>query len=230
MKLQQYLTEVSIEDRMKRAHHAYKAYTNALSYTEYHGWQHPDKVFDGINVFKGMVLFRGTKIVRDRFNHTQRTDRRPLDTNYEIHLAADDWFQKEFGWRPRSEGLLCIPSFPHARSYTADNDSLQTYMIFPNGPFKYVWSPKVNDFYQDTLGIRNDKDIPTALAKRLETMGYTDTGVEKNENQEVMIKAASFTFINALYYPAYCLKYNIPFTSKQDQWFNFIRVDAEETR
>lgn len=227
MKLQEYLIEVSLEDRMKRAQHAYKAYTNALDYTEKHGWLHPDRVFDSVTPIKGVTLFRGIKAVKDKIEHKQREDRRPLDTNYEIHLAADDWFQKHFGWRPRSEGLLCIPSFPHARSYTGDGDSLQTYMVFPKSPYKYVWSPKVNDFYQETLGIRNERDMATAIDKRLSPLGYTDKGFESNELNEVMIKAPSFTLINAIYYPAYCLKYNIPFTSKQDMWFGFIKQDTE---
>jgi hypothetical protein len=72
-----------------------------------------------------------------------RKNRRPKDTPLALHNLLDDLFKKKFGWKVRSEGVFVAPrNFPLS-------DYGRVYLFFPVGKFKYVWSPKVSDLYEE---------------------------------------------------------------------------------
>jgi hypothetical protein len=162
-------------------------------------------------------LFRGTKYFKDKTTHTQREDRNPMDSKYEVQMATDDYFYSKFGWRPRTEGLFAIPVYRIARDYAKDDSPFCTHMVFPNGNFKYVWSSQVNDFYsavssRSTVKTQADKYLSGDkydFEITLKSLKYTDTGLDRITTQEVMIKASSFTLVNCVYYLHYCTHFNI---------------------
>lgn len=66
-------------------------------------------------------------------------DRKPLDTEREIHHAMDDWFFDNFGFRARSNAVFCTGSENAALAYG------NVHAIYPIGKYEYVWSPEVED-------------------------------------------------------------------------------------
>lgn len=93
------------------------------------------------NVYIGEFLYSGRKDARTHFTKSVRTDRRPKDTFPDIHRDFDDRFQKKFGWPARSAGLFCTGSKTDADSYG------ESYMVFPIGKYKFLWSDDVPDLY-----------------------------------------------------------------------------------
>ena len=77
---------------------------------------------------------------------TPRIDREPRDTNKFTHNYINDLFQKKFGWGVRSEGVFVSSNWHTAHSYVRDNNGM-VYRFFPVNGYKYVWSPKVDDFF-----------------------------------------------------------------------------------
>jgi len=80
---------------------------------------------------------------------TVRKNRRPLDTTVDIHNEIDNLFLKKYGWRARSEGLFCwIKMF---------NDIFfRTWLVFPVGNYKYLWSPSVEDLWNQLGNISSN--------------------------------------------------------------------------
>jgi hypothetical protein len=68
-----------------------------------------------------------------------RADRKPVDTQLELHHAMDDWFLDNFGHRYRSNAVFASGSEKHSAVYG------DLYAIYPIGDYEYVWSPKVKD-------------------------------------------------------------------------------------
>jgi hypothetical protein len=124
-----------------------------------------------------------------------RTDRRPLDTSERRHKIFDEWFERKFGWKPRSEGVFAFGE-------KASISEIKTYgkpcIIFPIGPIKYVWSPRVSDLYADIIysGIKDkdDDSIEDRILEWLDHAGYIDQGLEDAAlgNSEVMIKCSRY--------------------------------------
>jgi len=86
-------------------------------------------------------LYSGRKRDTDWFEQKVRSDRQPKDLSKDIHKDFDDEFLKQFGWRPRSNGLFCTGE--EASAYEYGN----TFMIFPKGQYKFVWSKRIWDLY-----------------------------------------------------------------------------------
>lgn len=105
-----------------------------------------------INIYKkaGRVLFRGTKSERRKpidddnkiYKIVPRKRRNPKDTDKETQKVLDNLFNQRFGWKPRSHGI-----------FAAGLQSAQYYGIphgfFPVNGFEYIWSPKIDDLYND---------------------------------------------------------------------------------
>jgi len=157
----------------------------------------------------GSFLVRGVKGLSEIPSHTAldhegnemeygiknvRTDRRPLDTSARRHKIFDDWFERKFGWKPRSEGVFAFGE------KTSVNE-LKTYgtpcVIFPIGPIKYVWSPRVSDLYADIniyTGIKGDDSVEDRIIDWLDHAGYIDNQLEDAayNSAEVMIKCSKY--------------------------------------
>ena len=160
-----------------------------------------------IKEFGNMRFYRGTddaprppimyKILKPR------TDRRPLSTPKDIHKYMDDYFNKKFGWRPRSNGM-----------FTATVDSVSGYgntsIFFPIGNYKYIYNPRVHDTIdiitsmeniQTYLNGKKEEDeygyqMGEYMMKELEK--YKSNGLKRYEdtaNIEVIWKCDSYLLV-----------------------------------
>lgn len=89
----------------------------------------------GSPVFRGM---KGTSVVMRK---KVRTERNPKDTSFTEHYIIDKAFEREFGWKARSNSLFVTSSLVAAQGYGFLK------LIFPIGPVKYIWSPEISDLY-----------------------------------------------------------------------------------
>lgn len=84
-------------------------------------------------------------------------NRRPLTTPMAIHQAADEYMEKQFGVKFRSQSVFVTPDSGIAEEYGRG-----TYLVFPIGEFKYLWSPSVQDFYY--IAQRDGADVLITVA------------------------------------------------------------------
>lgn len=105
-------------------------------------------------------FYRGTRKRGDTIIEIKpRQDRQPKDTPPEIQDYIDDYFQKKFKWRPRSQGVFTSYRTTEASSYG------DLHMFFPKGKYDYIFSPEVQDLwgYIDDNGliqyIENEPDF-----------------------------------------------------------------------
>jgi hypothetical protein len=122
---------------------------------------------------------------------TPRTNRKPLDTNPEIHDAMDKVFKELFGWNVRSEGVFTTANLGYVHQFGP-----YRYIIFPMNGFKYVYNkrgedtiyPYIHNVMYDHGVTRETVDILKDLVKR----DYVTTGIEKaimdEEDVEIVIK------------------------------------------
>ena len=84
---------------------------------------------------------RGTtsKTIDDFSKIKVRKDRKPRDTPLEVHNYLDNALKKKFGWKVRSEGV-----FATSQERTGYGTS---YIFFPIGKYKYVFSTQILDLY-----------------------------------------------------------------------------------
>jgi hypothetical protein len=75
------------------------------------------------------------------FEKDVRADRKPVDINIEIHNDIDALFQLKFGYPARSSSIFCTTRYDITGLYG------KTYLIFPKGSFKFLWSPTIYDLY-----------------------------------------------------------------------------------
>lgn len=93
------------------------------------------------------------------FKAKTRPQRRPLDTMDWAHKMMDDWFFKEFGWKARSENVVFIEGYPKKSAINKPWIIRGQTIIFPVGnPFKYIWSPKIQDMTSDLDINKSDYD------------------------------------------------------------------------
>jgi len=72
-----------------------------------------------------------------------RQDRLPKDTPLNIHKLLDDKFNENFGWKARSEGVFVSSNMEKIKPYGLP------YIFIPIGKYEYLWSPKIEDLYED---------------------------------------------------------------------------------
>lgn len=87
-------------------------------------------------------FYRGTRKRGDAITEIKpRQDRYPKDTPQDVQDYIDDFFQKKFGWRPRSQGVFTSYKDDDAKNYGS------VHMFFPKGKYEYVFSPDVQDLW-----------------------------------------------------------------------------------
>lgn len=133
---------------------------------------------------------------------TPRVDRQPRNMPKKFHTLIDDWFKDKFGLKARSAGVFAfgVKSSNTAASYAASSNKGQggfACVIFPIGPFKYVWSPEVHDLYADfgwagciIQDGENTGEIDVQKFHRyLETLDYksTDLSAALQSKNEIML-------------------------------------------
>lgn len=89
-------------------------------------------------------IFRGTNSIMKRpesilYKKDVRKNRQPKDTSKAVHDIFDEYFEKNFGWKMRSESLFVTGDESIASEYG------YAYMVLPIGDYNYCWSPKVPD-------------------------------------------------------------------------------------
>jgi len=134
-----------------------------------------------------------------------RKERNPLDTQKEIHTYADEWFNKKFGWRARSNVIFCWGRpFGDITFYISSY-----YLVFPVGKYKYVWSPEVKDL---TEYLNADKEffrgqdinkniLLPVIEKLLNDAEYTNKNIRRavSHDNEIMINTKSAYMISTLF-------------------------------
>lgn len=115
-----------------------------------------------------------------------RKDRRPLDSPQWFHDGFDNASKKVFGWKSRSEGVFASSTYSTASAYAGSGTVA---MVFPKGKFKYIWSSKINDLFDEL----NDEDFSifddeTAWVQFVK-QNYQDNNLRsvRNENTEIML-------------------------------------------
>jgi len=172
------------------------AKTKALKVIKKKGWMSPEEALEWAGKpTTPIILFRGADIKSDGAERAPRKDRRPKDTDIERHEELDNWFLDKFGWRARSSGVFCTPDYMTALSYAAKIivGPLGVFIIIPQKPYEYIWSPKVRDLMYDSSDINK--------------LGYKDTGLSNNKTNEVMIKCDKYKMLNVTYFPWWYEKY-----------------------
>ena len=100
-------------------------------------------------------LYRGVGATLNPFKMMSawevRKDRQPRDAHPLAHKVMDEWFEKNFGIKPRSEGLFCTSNIEQAKDYGSPC------FVFPVGNFKYLWgvSATTQRPIKDTLELAN---------------------------------------------------------------------------
>jgi len=89
-------------------------------------------------------LYRGTiSIIDDYKKIIPRKKRMPKDTPIHIHNFMNKVFTKKFGW-PGRNGVFATSKASVAGGHSP---TVKAYLFFPVGKYKYIWSPKTDDFY-----------------------------------------------------------------------------------
>lgn len=136
-----------------------------------------------------------------------RTNRQPLTTSKKLHQMFDMYFKGKFGWNARSNGLFVTGSSNDAASYGP-----KTYMIFPIGNFKYIWSPEVGDLFifasQNKLTGYEAEKLPASIryertSEALDDGNYTDKRLAEaiNSENEIMIKTDTYYAMDIFFQP-----------------------------
>jgi len=150
-------------------------------------------------------LYRGVdKYIDNWVKITPRKDRVPKDTPQEIHKYVDDYLNKTFGWRGRSEGVF-------VDNYSAASIYGTPHIFLPSNGFKYIWSTEIYDltiFCEEIRLIEKygrkyeviDDNWKDKLSEYMDT--YTNSNllraINKSDN-EIMFKCSHYYLVNPKY-------------------------------
>lgn len=131
------------------------------------------------------------------FKKKPRKDRRTRNTPDDQSKEIDIGFKKEFGWKPRSEGVFITSSILDAKYYG------DAYFFFAIGNFKYVWSPDIDDLYnrlskvmaklEDEHGNPFDEEPYQEVAKLYQN---NDLCSAQSAQYEVTVKCKEYYMLN----------------------------------
>lgn len=90
----------------------------------------------GAEAYRGMLGAKNSLFVKKE----TRPDRRPRDTSKHLHDLWDDWFEKKFGFRARSQSIFISGNKVEAHEYG------EVYLVFPIGKnYNYLASRGIRD-------------------------------------------------------------------------------------
>lgn len=155
-------------------------------------------------LYRGMMHGKGTF-----FKKKVRKNRVPTTTTKSLHEAYDRYFNEKFGWKARSNGLFVTGSTNDAGSYG------RTYMIFPIGNYKFVWSEDVGDLfiYGHDNNLRSNKHMDfkntppeeyyQTVKNVMDKASYTDKNIVSaiNSENEIMINSDTYYALDIFYKP-----------------------------
>jgi hypothetical protein len=91
---------------------------------------------------KNKFLWRGSSnVVKNFMRKKVHNFRDSTDTCSEVHNLSDEYFDKLFGIKARSNTLFCFSNKISAKNYGYPN------IVIPAGKFNFIWSKKVDDFF-----------------------------------------------------------------------------------
>lgn len=98
-------------------------------------------------------LFRGTSTRSARVEaRVPRKDRKPRDTNMDVHLIMDKLLYKNFGWHPRKAGVFVTADQNIASSYGKYHP-----IFIPANGYKYLYSSRSN--YGDMTAVFDNMEF-----------------------------------------------------------------------
>ena len=133
------------------------------------------------------LLYRGIKYDEELWSKEKtRMNRMPKDTSRALHEVLDKSFQKKFGWRARSQGLIC------SNSGLSANDYGHIRVIFPIGKYKALWRPGTEDimdvfpwWFDDAAnGFLRAVDLYNRQSFHVEKFGKIDTNQDTEKQME----------------------------------------------
>jgi len=100
-------------------------------------------------------MYRGIKrrFISGLTTEVPRNDRVPLDSNPLAHEDLDKWFQANYGFKPRSQGMFCTGNLGRAHRY-----GVACY-VFPIGEFKYVWFSEKSSLYSAHYAVQDSLSV-----------------------------------------------------------------------
>ncbi|WP_223435338.1 MULTISPECIES: hypothetical protein [unclassified Pseudomonas] len=150
--------------------------------------------------FEKLAFYRG---VSDNFplDHPMivmtRKNRKPRDTNIELHNAADEWFFEKFGVKYRSQAVFVTPQLDVARGYGATFDHVVR--VIPLGGYSFCWSKK----FADMLLLLNDGVKLAEVSAYLDRAEYTELDLSSayTSGNELMLYCNAYVAIPVLLLP-----------------------------
>lgn len=160
------------------------------------------------------VFYRGTMYSEHFLEKSMHQYRNPRNTDIEIHEILNKFFKRKFGWDVRN-GISVSNSLKQAQYFATTNFG-NLYVFFPVNGFKYCWSKRYTDLYND-LSITHIKTATWTDTELEDWMNkymgdfkravntYTDKDLEKvlrmgdtsNENKrEVMFKSSKYYLVS----------------------------------
>ena len=112
------------------------------------------KAIGGVKNLDKEILYRGignapNVTMKDNIK-VVRTDRKPRDTNIALSGLLDDWFNKKFRHKYRTQALFATGVRNEAKRFGSPM------VILPIGKFEYVWGKQVDDLTNKLDGERFD--------------------------------------------------------------------------
>lgn len=99
-------------------------------------------------------LFRGEEIRNSDLilKQSRLENRKPKHTPQDVHDLLNKLFKNKFGWNVRNGVFV-------SSKYTTANDYGEVFYFFPAGNFKFCWSPKITDLYNDIIDLHHYQEL-----------------------------------------------------------------------
>jgi len=122
------------------------------------------------NLFRGMTVPTHRPIGRKDVHK----NREPKDTYHGVHVVVDDWFNREFGHRYRSNAMFATSNTAVAEEYGTG-----AYCVFPIGQYKMCFSESYEDLWD-----RLSRELSAFAHSKVAGQTKQIFNVDKIENEE----------------------------------------------
>jgi hypothetical protein len=119
-----------------------------------------------------MKLYRGLESPKDDGIHKNwylAKARKPRDSYANVHQVADDWFNKTFDIKARSQTIFCSSYIGQTKDYTGKQGYTVEVTIPDGDEYTLIYSPNVHDFCEietKVSNLNNDEAIIAWLQKQ----------------------------------------------------------------
>lgn len=155
------------------------------------------------------LMYRGFSSTRsltpvldfDLFHGEVRKNRIPMTTPEAYHNLFNEYFEKKFGFKARSECLFTTGNKGFAKEYGAP------YLIFPIGPFEFIWSINIYDLFMEISRFNIPQKPPEKITEyfkerlfgSLDDVNYQDTDLSEaiGSGNEIMVHCDQYYAIPA---------------------------------